>query len=938
MRTAALMLAGSVVLSGCGGSPASPPTTPVAEIPKIEFEKYTLGNGLEVILSEDKRLPLVAVDVWYHVGPANEAAGRTGFAHLFEHMMFQGSKHVPGDSHFRLLEASGGTNLNGTTNFDRTNYFETLPANQLELGLWLESDRMGYLLDTVDEAKLANQQDVVRNERRQNTENVPYGIVNEALFQTTFPKTHPYFANVIGSHADIQAAKLDDVKNFFKQYYAPNNASLAIVGDIDKAKTKELVEKYFGPLKRGPAVPKVNVTTPPITAERRAVVTDRVELPRVYVAWITPAFFQPGDADADVAASVLGGGNSSRLYKKLVYEQQIAQDVAAFQYSLALGSTFQIVATVRPGHTPDEVEKAINAELDKLRQSGPDEKEVERARNTFETSMLTGLEVLGGFGGVADTLNMFNHYVGDPGYLPKYLLEHRQVTPASLKAFVGKYLQPQSRVVIHGVPGQRNRAANVPTPPAPKTAPGTGAESINPDIAWRQEQPKPAASREVKLPTPASFRLPNGLTVIFHERPGMPVVAADLVIRTGGDANPADRPGLANFTSAMLDQGTPSRNALQIADDVAQLGASLGATSSKDSTIVSVGSLRKNFPAALDLLADVALRPNFPQAEVDRQRTSRLARLVEQRQDPSTVATIATLAALYGSKHPYGYIELGSESAVTATTRDDMMGFWKKNFVPGNAALVVAGAIGEADLRSLVEKTFGAWPAGTSTSPPLGAPETTAARLVLIDQPGAPQTGLLVASIGVARSTPDYAAISVMNSVLGGLFSSRVNLNLREKHGYTYGAFSQFLFRKGAGPFWINAPVRTDATAAAVTEIFNEVRRMTASPMTPEELAMAKDSIVRALPSDFETSAGTAGSLANLYVYDLGLDYYTKFPAQVSAVTADMALAAARKYLVPDRMIVVAVGDRAKIEPGLRKLSLGNVETRRADGSVVPGK
>ncbi|HEX2384952.1 MAG TPA: pitrilysin family protein, partial [Candidatus Binatia bacterium] len=262
----------------------------------------------------------------------------------------------------------------------------------------------------------------------------------------------------------------------------------------------------------------------------------------------------------------------------------------------------------------------------------------------------------------------------------------------------------------------------------------------------------------------------------------------------------------------------------------------------------------------------------------------------------------------------------------------------KKNFVPGNAALVVAGAIGEADLKSLVEKTFGPWASGTAASPAIGAAETTKARLILVDQPGAPQTGLLVASIGVPRSTPDYAPISVMNAVLGGLFSSRVNLNLREKHGYTYGAFSQFLFRKGAGPFWINAPVRTDATAAAVTEIFTEVKKMTEAPMTADELAMAKDSIVRALPSDFETSSGTAGSLANLYVYDLGLDYYTKLPSQVSAVTADAALAAARKYLVPDRMIIVAVGDRAKIEPGLRKLNLGNVETRRADGSVVAGK
>ncbi len=371
-----------------------------------------------MILSEDHRLPLVAVDVWYHVGPANEAAGRTGFAHLFEHMMFQGSKHVPGDSHFRLLEEAGATDVNGTTGFDRTNYFETLPADEYELGLWLESDRMGYLLDTMDELKLANQQDVVRNERRQTHENTPYGMVDEQLHHMLFPKGHPYYANVIGSHADIQAAKLDDVKNFFKQYYAPNNASLAIVGDFDPTAMKTAVEKYFGPLKRGPAVPPVSVTTPPITAEKRATVPDRVELSRVYMAWLTPPFFKPGDADADAAANILGGGPSSRLYKSLVYDKQIAQDVSAFQASAALASTFEIIATVRPGHTPEEVEAAINEQLDEFRHEGPDAQEVERARNTFETQMLQGLESLGGFGGVADTLNMFNQYVGDPGTSP----------------------------------------------------------------------------------------------------------------------------------------------------------------------------------------------------------------------------------------------------------------------------------------------------------------------------------------------------------------------------------------------------------------------------------------------------------------------------------------------------------------------------------------
>jgi zinc protease len=359
----------TVALAACSTAapPASPPSS---DIPKIAFEKFTLPNGLEVIFSEDHRLPLVAVNLWYHVGPANEDPGRTGFAHLFEHMMFQGSKHVPGDGHFKTLEGAGGSDANGTTDFDRTNYFQTMPADKLELALWLESDRMGYLLDDLDQGKLSNQQDVVRNERRQSVENTPYGIVEEALFHQLFPKNHPYYASVIGSHADIQAAKLEDVKNFVKLYYAPNNASLVIVGDFDPAAAKAMVQKYFGSLKRGQPVPKPAVQTPPITSERRQVVPDRVELPRVYMAWITSPIFKPGDADADIAATILGTGRSSRLYKTLVYEQQIAQQVSVQQYSLLLGSVFQVQGTARPGHTAEELEKSIDEETRPLQGVG----------------------------------------------------------------------------------------------------------------------------------------------------------------------------------------------------------------------------------------------------------------------------------------------------------------------------------------------------------------------------------------------------------------------------------------------------------------------------------------------------------------------------------------------------------------------------------------
>jgi zinc protease len=925
----------AVLAAGCSRASSQPGSSATAAPLKVDFEKFTLPNGLDVILSEDHRLPLVAVNIWYHVGPANEVAGRTGFAHLFEHMMFQGSKHVPGDSHFKTIEGVGGSDFNGTTDFDRTNYFETMPSDRLETALWLESDRMGYLLDDLDQGKLSNQQDVVRNERRQSVENQPYGIVEEELFHQLFPKGHPYYASVIGSHADIQAAKLEDVKAFFKQFYTPNNASLVIVGDINKGVTRSLVEKYFGSLKRGADVPKPAVKTPPITAERRAVVTDKIELPRVYMAWLTSPIFTPGDADADITSGVLGGGKSSRLYKALVYDKQIAQDVSAQQQSLTFGSVFTIQVTARPGHTPEELEKAIDEELAKFRESGPEAAEVDRARNVIETGMVEGLERFGGFEGVANRLNTYNHFLRNPGYLGDDIQRYRDVTPASVKAFAQQQLASTARVVVHAVAGPKNLGAEVPTPPAPKVAAGTGAEAVNADEAWRKDAPKPGQASPIQLAMPTSFQLANGLTIFLNARPGLPVVSANLVVKTGSGANPPNKPGLANFTAAMLDQGTASRTALQIADQVAQLGASLRTTSTMDSTQTRGTSLRRNFEGLLELIADVNRHPSFPAQEIERQRASRLGSLAEQRESPPSVANVAMFAALYGPSHPYGYAELGTEASNKAMAKEDLQSFWSQNFVPNNAALIVSGQITEAELRPLVEKAFGDWARGTPMAPVMGNPSTTSARLVIVDKPGSAQTELRVAMIGVPRSTPDYEALRVMNEELGGLFSSRINLNLREDHGFTYGAASQFVFRRSAGPFLVATAVRTDVTAPAVTEILKEVRRMRDTPMTNDELAMARDSIIRSMPSDFQTSEDVTATTASIYVYDLGLDYFSKYRTRLTSVTTEQAKAAAEKYIVPDKLVVVAVGDRSKINSALQALKLGSLEVRNADATLA---
>jgi zinc protease len=929
-----LPLAIVLAATAAAQAPASAPAPVASLLPQVAYDKTTLPNGLEVILVEDHRLPIVAVNIWYHVGPANEAPGLTGFAHLFEHMMFAGSRHLPRGLADRLLEGAGATDSNGSTDYDRTNYYDTVPSNQLELALWVHADRMGYLLDVLDQTALSNQQDVVRNERRQSVENRPYGIVEEALNHALLPKNHPYYASVIGSHADIQNARLADVRDFFTRYYGPNNASIVIAGDIDKAKTRALVAKYFGSFRKSAKVAPPRVTTPPITREKRITVADRVELPRLYLGWLTPPAFQPGDAELQVLAQILAGGKSSRLYKNLVYERQIAQEAAAAQNSNALTSTFVIDATARPGHDLAELQEAIDAELKALRDTGPSDAEIARAKNTIETAMLSAIEKLGG-NGLANQINEYNQYTGDPGYLPKDVERLRRVTSADVRRVAQRYLGRDARVVVLGVPGKPTLGPDLPAPPLPKpdaAQPAVKAAGNNPDEPWRDKPPKAGPAPRFALAEGESFRLPNGLTVIHHRNPALPLVAAELVVKSGANANPEDQPGLAGFTAQMLPEGTATRSAPRIADEIAQLGAFLDSTAATDASTVSLVSLKSTFAQALDVMADVVQHPAFPTAEVERQRAARIGELVQQRDTPELVAGVAAAGALYGAKHPYGYGQLGTEPAIRAVIRDDLARFWRRHYVPGNAALIVSGDITKDDLRALAEARFGAWPRAEAPAVSADDPQPTRVRLVVVDKPGAPQTALRVGLVAAARRTPDYPALQVMNAALGGLFSSRINLNLREDKGWSYGMFSGFRYYRTPGPFAIAGSVRTDVTGASVAEIFKEVRALRQQPLPAPELAGARDAQVYSLPGQFETNGGIGASLADLYVYDLPRDYWRQLPDRLRQVTAAQAQAAARKYLVPERTVVVAVGDRAKIAPQFKPLGLGTAEVRDADG------
>ncbi len=921
------------------GYAAAPPAPPAPlKLPEIKYETYTLPNGLKVITHEDHRLPLVAVDLWYHVGPLNERPGRTGFAHLFEHMMFEGSEHVGEKAHIKIVQGAGASDVNGTTSFDRTNYFETLPANQLELGLWLESDRMGFLMEGLDRTKLANQRDVVRNERRQG-EGQPYDLANERLYQLLFPKEHPYYADVIGSHADIEAARINDIRDFHQQFYTPNNASIAIAGDFDPKRLKELLTKYFGPIPSGPPVAPVNVSTPPITSQRRETVTDDVQLPQLNIAWLTPAAYTAEAAATQVATYALGGAKASRLDTALRFKTQVAQDVSCYDQPLKLTGMVFCTVTPKPGVRLEDLEATVWSEIGKLQTEGLSAAEVEAAKAVQMTGTISGLQRLGGFGGVADTLNQFNQYTGDPGFLPKQIAMEEAVTPASAKAAAAKYLTKESAVVVYCVPGKKE-LNDVPRSPE-----NTDAEVkiTNPYSAefeasqdWRKTAPAPGPALTFHLPAPKTFTLKNGLQVYFVEDKNLPVLSAQLTARAGGENNSQEKAGLASLTATTMGEATTTRPLTQLASDQERIGTRITASGdSMDSASVSLSVLTNHADAGMELLADVVRHPAFAPTDLDRVKKERLVSISQEADSPYAIAFRVAPMLVYG-KQPYGTSSAGTETSVKSISREDVTGFYAAHYGPADSALSVAGDVSEAEARRLAEKYFGNWTSAASSDVTIpAAPAPPARHIVIVDKPGAPQTALAVFGLGLPVTTPDFEAVQVMNYTLGGAFASRINMNLREEHGYTYGVNSAYLYYRKGGPFYAGGLVRTDITGPAAKELLYEISRFPANPPTDAELKQAKDARIQSIPARFETTAATASAISSLFLYKRPLDYYTTLPDRYKAVTAADVVRVAKEDVHPDNLIIIAVGDKAKIEPGLKDAKLGPIEYRTATGELV---
>lgn len=880
----------------------------------IPFKVFTLDNGLTVIVHEDHKAPIVAVNLWYHVGSKNEKLGKTGFAHLFEHLMFGGSDHAPG-RYIDAMEKIGATDLNGTTNNDRTNYFENVPTSALDYTLWMESDRMAYL--TLDQKTLDLQRGVVQNEKRQG-ENQPYAVAFQLITQNTYPAGHPYSWTVIGDMSDLNAASMDDVKEWFKTYYGPSNVILCLAGDIDLKTAKEKVEKYFGNIPPGPPVGRQEVWIAKMTGTHRGVVQDRVPQARIDKVWNVPPDGTPDGDYLDLVSDVLSSGKTSRFYKRLVYDDQIATSANAFVDLREIAGQFHIRGTAKPGGDLAQVEKELDEELARFLKDGPTAEELQRVKTEYAANFIRGIERIGGFGGKSDQLARNQVFHGDPAHYKVSLKRVQEATAEDLKAAANRWLS--DGVYILEV-----------NPFPPLKAAATGAD--------RSKPPVTGTPPELKLPKLQRATLSNGLKVILAERHEVPLAQFWMAVDAGYAADQFATPGTASMTSSLLDGGTTTRNALQISDQLALLGAQLNAYSNLDMSIVRLSSLKEKLDPSLDLFADVILNPVFPESDFKRLQNQTKAGIEREQTVPQLMALRVLPSLLYGAGHAYGNPLTGSGTtdSVGKMTREDLVKFHQTWYHPNNATLVIAGDTTLAEIKPKLEKLFANWKAGQIPKKNIAGvslPQKSA--VYLIDKPGAIQSIIITGSVAPPRSNPQEIPIEAMNDALGGTFSSRLNLNLREDKHWSYGARTLLFGARAQRPFISISPVQTDKTKESLVEINKEFHGILSDhPVTGDELAKVQDNETLRLPGSRETTGEVGQSILDLVQYGLPDDYYETYAGKVRALKVGDVEAAAKAIVHPDNLIWVIVGDRSKIEAGVKELNLGELRFLSPDGKPL---
>lgn len=943
-RPAALALALATTLSAGAYMPSAlAANAPAVDIP---YETFTLPNGLRVVVHTDRKAPIVAVNIWYHVGSKDEPAGRTGFAHLFEHLMFNGSENAPGEF-FTPFKAIGATNQNGTTNSDRTNYFENVPTTALDTALWMESDRMGHLLGAIDQKTLDEQRGVVQNEKRQG-ENQPYGQVWDELGKIMYPKGHPYHHSTIGSMNDLNAASLEDVKTWFRTWYGPNNAVLVLAGDIDLATAKEKVAKYFGDIPAGPTMAQPKVDVAAHKADSRSEMTDQVPQSRIYRVWNVAEYGQPDLDRLQLFARILGGGKSSRLDRRLVHQDKLVDNVSAGAYGSQLGSTFLITATVKQGMDAAKVEAAIDEELKKLLAEGPTADEVERNRTAIQAGWIRGVERIGGFGGKADALAECTVFTGDPGCFRASLKTLAEATPEALRATGNAWLgagKGSHTLVVN--PGKRvpiaEEPAETPTPfKIPKADPRF--KTLASTVDRKAGVPMPSSFPDLKFPQQQHATLSNGTKVVLAERHDVPVVQMSYEFRGGYSADPAGKPGVASFTMGLLDEGAGELDALAFADRVQSLGANIGASAGLDSSSAYLSALKLNLESSVALFADMLRKPRFEQADIDRVKGQWIAGIKQEKANPNGIVQRVVPGLVFGAGHPYAAPRTGSgtEAAIAGLTRADLQAYHANALRPQDATLVVVGDTTLAEIMPVLEKHFGDWKAagkanGTAAIAPVAAARKP--RVFLVDQPGAVQANIVAAQTLPSSADPMSVQYDMANMVIGGDFTARLNMNLREDKHWSYGARSGAGGAVGPRLWTASAPVQIDKTGEAMAEMHREIADFATgkAPATAEEVEGMEKVLTLTLPGAYETAASVMSTIASNVLYNRPDDYVFKRKAEIEAMTPAQVNAAA-KALDPNGLTWLVVGDLSKTEAPVRALNLGEVTVIDADGKPVAKK
>jgi len=919
----ALLIAATALTApaiAAAGAPQSVPVSALVKQVSIPHTIYKLKNGLTVIVHEDHKAPIAAVSVWYNVGSKDEPKGKTGFAHLFEHLMFNGTENLPGDF-FTYLDQIGATDLNGTTWFDRTNYFETVPAGALDRALFLESDRMGHLLGAVTQGVLDNQRGVVQNEKRQG-DSRPGGLVQYEIYGTLFPEGHPYHHTTIGSMEDLDAASLADVKQWFRDKYGPNNAVLVIAGDVTAAQARPLVEKYFGDIAKGPVNIPAAANVPTLAQAKTVEMKDHVATTGITHYWAVPGLLDPRAPTLDVGASILGGLASSRLDEILVRKEKIAVSVSASVSAFQRIGILSVGANARPGVDPKLVAKRMDEVVAEFIAKGPTQDEVQRAVMSEVSGRIRGLEQVGGFGGKAVSLAEGQTFASNSNFYKLSLGRYAAVTPAAVRTELQKWMHRPPLTVILS-PGERAAYAEAKTsqPPKPGTDKSAGA------IKGNRQIPPVGELAALDFPDIVHAKLSNGLPVDYVQRKGVPVTQMALAFDAGDSADNPQVRGLASITMDLLDEGTSKLSSQQFAEAEERLGSDISTGNGADRSYVMLNTLSPNLAPSLELMSDVVKDAAFRTDDLDRIKAQRLTAIAQTQKDPTRVGRRLMPIVLYGSSHPYGGPPGGDPAAIGKLTRTDLISFQQRWLRPDNAKIFIVSDRPLSEVQPLLEGRFGTWApasvakgAKTFSAPPA---RPAAPKILLINRPGAPQSSILGGQLLPIDPKSDIVPFDAANDALGGDFLARFNMDLREDKGWSYGVGGGEQINLHAVPYLVSAPVQADRTGEAIAELNRLANEfVTTKGVTQEERDRVVTKNINQLPGRFETAGAVLGAMMDIDMLGKPDNYYETLAPKYRSLTTATLDQAARAALDPKGFTWIVVGDAAKLRPQLEKLGM----------------